>query len=135
MHLNKGYLEKKHSFITKVNHCNLHLPLCGNGEESIMHQFGSINMHNGLGITQRLLCLSWSMGLNHFNLLLQCNGNMLFSLLGYQGAFIVWKIYGPSLEAPLYGLFGLNVTIWSSTLWDGMVVGSIKPFGMPCWLW
>jgi hypothetical protein len=56
---------------------------------------------------------------------------MLISLLGYQDAFIVWKIYGPSLEAPLYGLFGLNVTIWSLTMGDGMVVGSIKPFGMP----
>jgi hypothetical protein len=116
MHLNKGHLKKKHNFVTKVNHYNLHLLLCENGEKSIMHQFGNVNMHNGLGITKRLLCANWSMGLNHFNLLLQCNGSMLFSLAGYQGASIVWKMYGPSLEAPFYGLFGLNVAIWSLTM-------------------
>lgn len=104
--------------------------------------FKSVDMHNGPGIPWRLLCVSWWMGLNCFNLLLQCNGIMLFSLLRYQGTFIMWKISGPSLEASLYDLFGLIVMIWSLTMWDGMVVGSKKTiwdalfdYGHVAWRW
>jgi hypothetical protein len=70
--------------------------------------YGSVDMHNKPRIAQRLLCASWSMGLSHFTLLLQCNGSMLFSLLKYQGAFIMWKMSGLYLEASYYGLFGLS---------------------------
>jgi hypothetical protein len=31
MHLNKRYPGKKHHFVTKVNHYNLHLPIRGRG--------------------------------------------------------------------------------------------------------
>ncbi len=54
--------------------------------------YGSVDMHNRPRITKTLLCASWSMGLSHFTLLLQCKGSMLFSLLKYQGAFIVWNM-------------------------------------------